>query len=51
MVAKLPTRNLTLKYSLYYQNPAFGPVQIRELTNIFVEKSLQVVLSLGLGFL
>ena len=47
-VANLATWNLIIEFSLYHQNPAFGPAQIRELTEIFVEKSLQVVLSLGL---
>ena len=47
MVANFPTWNLILEYFLYHQNPAFGTAQIRELTEIFVEKSLQVVLSLG----
>ena len=46
-VANLSARNPTPEFSLYHQNPAFGPVQIRELTEIFVEKSLEVVLSLG----
>lgn len=27
----------------YHQNPAFGNAQIRELTEVFVEKSLQVM--------
>ena len=49
-VANLTTWNVIdfiLDYPLYQQNPAFGPSQIRELTEIFVEKSLQVDLSLG----
>ena len=42
MVAKFSHPNLTLEFSSSCQNPAFGTAQIRELTEIFIEKSLQV---------
>ena len=36
-------RSLNARYIIHiYQNPAFGAAQIRELTEIFVEKALEV---------
>ena len=41
---KFRTPVLFLNISFFYhQNPAFGNAQIRELTEVFVEKSLQVM--------
>lgn len=44
MVFNLSTRSSIVEQSLCHQNPAFGTAQIRELTEIFVDKSLEVVL-------
>ena len=42
MVSSKSLSDFTTSDTNVSQNPAFGPTQIRELTEIFIEKSMEV---------